>query len=258
MDFTVAPETPIARLPRVLRPPALVVRNLFPGLAARRKYVYEADGLATAHFSPFLDNQEYAGRYAETADEFFGEDVRWRMWVLTALARQCVDLEGSFAEFGVYRGGCAFMILSMCRLPPSKRVFLFDTFEGIPPEALTDSERESGLAGGLADTSLGHVANRLAAWRRQISLVPGDVFHTLGDYDTGALSFVHMDMNAAAPTRHALDYVYQRLVPGAVVVFDDYGWKGLEAQRATVDEFLSQRPESVIALPTGQGLMIKR
>jgi|SRR5271165_2780309 len=258
MDWTVSPNTPIARLPRALRPPALVVRNLFPGLAARRKYVYEADGLATAHFSPFLDDREYADLYAETAHELFGVDVRWRMWVQTSLARECRDLPGNYAEFGVYRGGCAFMVLSTCSLPPSKHVFLFDTFAGIPADALTESEVAAGLAGGLADTSSGHVAERLVKWRAQVTLVEGDVFETLPIQETGPLAFVHMDMNAAAPTLRALEYVYPRLVAGAILLLDDYGWKGLEAQRDVVDEFFSQKPETVVALPTGQGLLIKR
>ena len=63
---------------------------------------------------------------------------------------------------------------------------------------------------------------------------------------------------AAAPTRRALEYVHPRLVAGAIMVFDDYGEAGLEDQRAVVDEFLSEQPESVIALPTRQGLLVKR
>jgi hypothetical protein len=258
MDWTVSPDTPIARLPAALRPPALVVRNLFPGMAARRKYVYEADGLATAHFSPFLTDPDFERLYAQTADEWFGADVRWRLWVLLSAVRECFALSGNLAEFGVYRGGCAYMVLSLCRLPESRRLFLFDTFEGIPADALTESERTEGLAGGLADTSVEHVVGRLAQWKDQVSIVEGDVFETIPATETGALAFVHLDMNAAAPTRHVLEHIYPRLTPGALVLFDDYGWKGLEAQRSVVDEFFANTPERVVALPTGQGLVIKR
>ena len=54
-----------------------------------------------------------------------------------------------------------------------------------------------------------------------------------------------------------LEHVYDRLVPGAVVVFDDYGWKGYEDQRRTVDEFLIDRSETIIALPTGQATFLR-
>jgi len=149
------------------------------------------------------------------------------------------------------------MILSTCALPASQRVFLFDTFAGIPAEALTEAEIAEGLAGGLADTSLGYVKQRLAKWSSQITFVEGDVFQTLPEQDTGNLAFVHMDMNAAAPTVRALEYTYPRMVPGAIMVLDDYGWKGLEAQRTVVDEFFADKPEAVVVLPTGQGLLIK-
>lgn len=42
------------------------------------------------------------------------------------------------------------------------------------------------------------------------------------------------------------------------MVFDDYGWKDFEGQREVADEFFSTQIEKVVALPTGQGLVIKR
>jgi hypothetical protein len=267
MDFTVYLNTPIARLSRLRRPLGLLVRRILLALSSLRRtssrpnYVYEADGLATVHFSPFLHDHQYGDLYSEMASEWFvgsRADVRWRMWVLTSLARECGVLPGNYAEFGVYRAGCAFMILATSAVPSSKRLFLFDTFAGIPAEALLEPEIGAGLAGELANTSLEYVARRLSKWHSQIVLVEGDVFQTLLEADSGPLAFVHMDLNAAAPTRRALEYVYPRLVTGAIIVFDDYGWKGLEAQRTVVDEFFSKKPETVLALPTGQGLLIKR
>lgn len=269
MDWTVYPDTPIARLPRWLRPPALLVRNAVFAIARRERvagtgkpeYVYEADGLATIHFSPFLYDREYSRLYDEMASDWFvgtRADVRWRMWVLTSMARECQVLSGDVAEFGVYRAGCAYMLLATSAVPPSKRLFLFDTFTGIPSDELSESEVETGLAGALGNTSIEYVTSRLSEWNSQINIVEGNVFQTLPNVDTGPLAFVHMDLNAAAPTRRALEYAYPRLVAGAITVFDDYGEKGLEAQRAVVDEFLSDKPERVVALPTRQGLLIKR
>ena len=269
LDWTIYPDTPIARLPRWVRPLALLVRNVTfvfvrrGGAAAteRPEYVYEADGLATVHFSPFLHDHEYGELYDQMASDWFvgtQADVRWRMWVLTSMARECQVLSGDIAEFGVYRAGCAFMLLATSAVPPSKRLFLFDTFTGIPEHELSEPEMATGLAGALADTSADYVTSRLSQWHSQIEVVEGNIFQTLPSVETGPLAFVHMDLNAAAPTKRALEYSYPRLVAGAITVFDDYGEKGLEAQRAVVDEFLSDKPERVVALPTRQGLLIKR
>ena len=267
LDLTVYPDTPIERLPRALRFPALLVRNLIFAFTRPHRpppqdeYVYEADGLATVHFSPFLHDRRYAQLYEEMASDWYvglDADVRWRMWILTSLAKECRTLPGSYVEFGVYRAGCAFMMLSTSDVPSEKRIYMFDTFAGIPGEGLTHSEVETGLAGALANTSLDYVRQRLAPWLSQLVLVEGDVFETLQATETGPLAFVHMDLNASAPTLRALEYSYPRMEAGAIMVFDDYGEKGLESQRAAVDEFLADKPESVVALPTRQGVLLKR
>ena len=66
-----------------------------------------------------------------------------------------------------------------------------------------------------------------------------------------------MDLNASAPTRVALEYAFPRLSAGGMIVFDDYGWTGLEAQRDVIDAFVRDKAEQVIALPTGQALLVK-
>lgn len=236
-----------------------IVRNLF----ARRsepEYVFESDGLATVHFSPFLADEDWNGRYEELRREWFPEaevDLRWRLWLMTAAARHCAPLNGNYAEFGVYRAGCAFMIFATGAFGEDRRFFLFDTFGGIPAEGLAPEEVRFGLAGAHSDTSVEYVRRRLEPWQDRIVIVPGDVNETLRDADTGPLAFVHMDLNAAEPTQVALEYAYPRLVNGGMIVFDDYGQRGLEPQRAAVDAFLAGK-ENVIAIPSGQGLLVKR
>ncbi len=257
MDWSVAPGTRIARLPRWLQVPAIVVRNVLP---EQRDWSYDADGLATVHHSPFEADAEFARLYERMAAEWFRDEVvdaRWRMWILTRWARYARDLPGDFAEFGTYRGGCAWMILSTAGLPAERRFHLFDTFAGIPDANLTEAEREAAFGGRLADTSVGYVRALLAPWDPIPRLWPGDVFDTMPAAQTGPLAFAHIDLNAAAPTEHVLRHVDERLVSGGVIVFDDYGWRGYEDQRARIDAFYAGRPEVVVALPTGQAVVVR-
>jgi hypothetical protein len=189
---------------------------------------------------------------------FPGADVRWRMWLLTSLAQECQNLPGNFAEFGTWRGGCAYMILSRTKVAVGHRFFLFDTFAGIPMDRLTERERELGFAGMLGNTSPDYVDSLLARWRPRYQLCPGDIFRTLDTVDVGALSFAHIDMNAAAPSQLALEFVYERMTQGGIIVFDDYGFGGCHDQRVMIDAFFEDRPEQPIALPTGQAFVIKR
>src|SRR5439155_6925714 len=111
----------IDRLPGPLRPAARRLRD-----TVRRAYPYEADGMGTFHLSPFLEDPSFNERYAKVAWTWDVPDIRWRLWVLTRAARQCSLLDGSFAEFGVYRGGCAYMILTGSPPAADRKYHLFD------------------------------------------------------------------------------------------------------------------------------------
>jgi hypothetical protein len=218
-----------------------------------------ADGFATAHYCPFTDDDEFDALYWEMQRSWYpGADVRWRMWVLTTLAQACQQLPGNFAEFGTWRGGCAYMILGRTKVAPSHRFFLFDTFTGIPANRLTERERNEGFAGRLKDTSLEHVDDLLTRWRPRYTLCPGDIFDTISAIDVGVLSFAHIDLNAAAPTRAALDFTYKHMICGGIIVFDDYGQADYNDQRIVIDEFFHNLPEKPIAVPTSQAFVIKR
>lgn len=249
----------IARLRRSLGPPAAAALTALARATdpERAPYVYESDGLATAWHSPFLADREWQSRYDAMARDWFSGgvvDVRWRMWILTQMARSSDGL-GAFAEFGTNRGGCAYMMLATTRRSP---LYMFDTFAGIPATNLTQEERAAGFAGSWADTSVEHVRRRLAEWADRARFCVGDVFETLEDVETGELALVHMDLNAAAATRRALEYAHPRLRAGGVIVFDDYGFTGYEDQRAVVDDFLAATQDLPVALPTGQALLFKR
>ena len=43
-----------------------------------------------------------------------------------------------------------------------------------------------------------------------------------------------------------------------MVLFDDYGQKGLETQRAVIEDFLQDKGEALLAIPTGQALLVKQ
>jgi len=243
----------ISQLPAPLRPPARFVRDMI-----QPRYAFQADGYATIHYSPFVNDAGFNSRFAQVVDTWpTSPDIRWRLWIMTRSAIHCSALDGSFAEFGVFRGGCSFMVLSECRPHAGRSYYLFDTFSGIPHEKLADYEKGVGLGGRLSNTSVAEVEERLAPWRDQIRIVQGDVFETLKTTETGPLAFVHLDLNAAAPSEVALEYSYSRLVPGGIAVFDDYGWAEFEEQRKVIDRYFSGRKDGLIALPTGQAISVK-
>jgi len=64
--------------------------------------------------------------------------------------------------------------------------------------------------------------------------------------------FVHLDLDLHDPTLAALEYFYPRLVPGAVVVCDDYQWPG---ERKAIQDFCARQGISFATTPTGQAVL---
>ncbi len=65
-------------------------------------------------------------------------------------------------------------------------------------------------------------------------------------------------MNIAAPEVAAIEYFWDKLVTGAPVLLDDYGWQHYALQKRDMDRFAGRNGVKIATLPTGQGLLIKR
>ena len=72
-----------------------------------------------------------------------------------------------------------------------------------------------------------------------------------------SVAYLHIDMNAAEPERAALEFFWNRLVPGAPVILDDYAWVACWQQKQAMDEFALQVGCEILTLPTGQGMLMK-
>ena len=68
---------------------------------------------------------------------------------------------------------------------------------------------------------------------------------------------VKLDKQDADTANASLDKLFDRVSPGAPIVFDDYGWLAYRKQKVAEDSWLGKRGYHILELPTGQGLLIK-
>jgi O-methyltransferase len=69
--------------------------------------------------------------------------------------------------------------------------------------------------------------------------------------------FVYLDADLYQSTKDGLDFFYPRMVPGGIIMFDDYGtsnWPGVEK---AVREFCSENDIFPVKMAWWQGLIIK-
>lgn len=171
-------------------------------------------------------------------------------FLLHALARAQSALDGAMAEVGVYQGVSARLI---AEAKGDRPLHLFDTFAGLPdPDA---AERRVLTRGQFAASLEG--VQRLLDGYPEVHYHPG-VFPDSADgaVDGAVFSLVHLDVDLHDSTLAGLRYFYPRLLPGGIIISHDYSiLPGVE--RAFAD-FLADKPEAVIELPTTQAMVVKR
>lgn len=230
--------------------------------------VYSNDALICFNSYAFVDDPDFQRAYQRGARALGDEDWyqwQWRVHVGLWAAAGASRLEGDFVECGVSHGFLSSAIMEYLdwdRL--GKTFYLLDTFAGLDPRFISESERESGalvkseelVRNGMYVDGVDSVRANFAEWSNH-RIVVGAVPETLGQVESESIAYLHIDMNCAPPEVAALRYFWPKLTPGAFVLLDDYANRGRDEQRVAMDEVARDLDVSICALPTGQGLLLK-
>jgi O-methyltransferase len=181
--------------------------------------------------------------------------LMWRLHVLVWCAQNALRLEGDFVECGVHRGFMTAVAAHYLDFGTRAKTWhLFDTFSGIPADQLDPGHSNPAAfqVPGLYEA----VAQRFAAYPNVV-VHRGRVPEVLRESAPPRVAFLHLDMNSSKAEVGALEVLYERLVPGAFVLLDDYGWCAYRQQKIAEDAFFEPRGCKILELPTGQGLVLK-
>lgn len=164
---------------------------------------------------------------------------------------------GDFVECGVWRGGSSMnMALTLLALGASDReLFLFDTFTGMSEPTVDDVDVHGRVAQTKFQTmadgdvnkwcyaSIEEVRDNLRSTgypQHRLHLVKGKVEDTLPASAPERIALLRLDTDWFESTQHELVHLFPRLVPGGVMIIDDYGhWQG--ARRAVDGYFENHR-----------------
>ena len=198
-----------------------------------------------------------AGLRAHGSDQ----KIYWRLYVALYFARRAMDLEGDLVECGVWRGYISRAIMEYVDWENSdKQFYLLDTFHGLEEDLLTENERaNTAKIHHLNAHFAGEFDRAVATFDgiRGVHLIRGIVPDTLPCCDAEKVSYLSIDMNCANPEIAAAEYFWDKLVPSAAIVLDDYGFVSYEDQKRAFDKFAEERGVPILALPTGQGIILK-
>jgi len=183
-----------------------------------------------------------------------------RLYALWSSVRYLLDagIDGDFVETGVWRGGSMMLVArEILRAGAAPRqLWLYDTFTGLPrPNAELDVDvlGNRAIDGWQArnldgDNSVWAYADETEVRRNMAStgypaerlrFVAGKVEATIPTQAPDHIAMLRIDTDWHVSYAHVLNTLYDRVVPGGVVLFDDYGH--FLGARQAVDEFRRTR-----------------
>ena len=191
------------------------------------------------------------------------------------------DLPGSIVECGVFKGSSLMTFVKLLDIyspgDTLRRVIGFDTFTGFVGLDAKDGQpdtRRDKVVGGFNSVDFKPALERAIAIAKSDSMIPrfsrvelveGDVVKTLPAFVKAnpglRISLLHLDVDLYEPTLAALECLYPLVVPGGIVLLDEYGMEGFPGESAAFDEYFAGDRPVLTKFPyisTPGGYFIKR
>jgi hypothetical protein len=169
----------------------------------------------------------------------------WSVHVACWAGENAAKLDGDFIECGVGAG-----IFSRC-------IMRYLNFNGTT-RAFWLADRWAPGPGGTSFIEDFGTVKKLFAPYRNARLIRGLVPDTLPLIEAEKVAYLYLDLNVAAPEIAAAEHFWPRMVPGAMMVLDDFGFIGHEEQRQAFIDFAARHDAPLLYCPTGQGVIVKR
>jgi len=209
-----------------------------------------------ATYCPWNADKAFKELYSVVRDFTLVDESRcFELW---KLIEQCTKLKtGHCIEIGVWRGGTGAVIAKQaanCGL--SDTVHLCDTFAGVVKAGRHDSSYKGGehsdttrlkVEGLMKQLSLDNV-------RLHEGVFPDDTGEQLESLE---FRFCHIDVDVYESANDILAWIWDRMVPGGMIVYDDYGFKCCDGIRRHVEEQMGSPDRIVIHNLNGHAIVVK-
>ncbi len=201
----------------------------------------------------FKELYSFCGSYTMTSVE--------RMYSLYISTKYIIEnnIEGDFVECGVWKGGSAMLIAKYLKMKKieSRKIYLYDTFEGMTKPSKFDISYEGNLAidefskqktsedsSNWCESGIEEVKQNMYSTDfnpEKIIFAAGKVEETIPNIiPDNKIALLRLDTDWYASTKHELIHLYHKLAYSGVLIIDDYGhWEG--AKKA-VTEYFQDKP----------------
>lgn len=182
----------------------------------------------------------------------------WRCHELWSLLGELRDVPGAILEVGVWRGGTGALLAARAdRLGLDETIYLCDTWRGVAKTGDVDIYYRDGKHDDASREIVAKLITGMGLSNVELleGVFPEDTADRIPD---GTFRLCHCDVDVYESAKGVLEWVWPRLAPGGVVVFDDYGFPACPGVTKLVDEQRMRDDRLVLHNLNGHGLIVKR
>ncbi|MCL2144411.1 MAG: TylF/MycF family methyltransferase [Endomicrobia bacterium] len=211
--------------------------------------------LPSATYAPWRTDLAFIETYDQIKNNTL-VDI-YRCYELWQLVDETSGLDGAIIEIGVWRGGTGALIAKRAELSEiTSLVYLCDTFTGVVKSGENDSSYNGGehadTSKSIVDTLIGKLG--LSNTKILTGVFPDDTSEMITDTK---FRFCHVDVDVFKSANDIAGWIWNKLVIGGVIVFDDYGFKSCDGITKFVNQERKKNDRIVVHNLNGHGIIIK-
>ncbi|MFZ1784195.1 MAG: TylF/MycF/NovP-related O-methyltransferase [Ferruginibacter sp.] len=213
----------------------------------------------SANYAPWRGDEAFMNIYNQIKSNTLVDIYRcYELWQLVQKVNS-LDPEAAILEVGVWRGGTAGIMAQQLANQKSNAVlYLADTFTGVAKAGANDSYYTGGEHSDTSQQIVEDVLNTKSNYPNYKILkgiFPDDTAHEIKPDEVFGLC--HIDVDVYESAKDILEWVWDKLIPGGVVVFDDYGFHSCTGVAKLVDGYRHYPDRQIIHNLNGHAVMIK-
>lgn len=162
-------------------------------------------------------------------------------------AGKCLEMPGDFVELGCYKGDTSLALAEVLK-NSEKRLWIYDSFEGLPEKSLEDESvlGKDFVFGELAVTKR-EVKERFLRAGLKVPVIKKGWFSEFSSDDLPEkIAFCFLDGDFYESIKSGLKLIENKMSEGAVIIVHDYNNPALPGVKKAVDEWTSTRGLQVL------------
>lgn len=223
-----------------LRLAEVLVKKIYPA------YIFNDFG--RLHFEDDYFKQKYIRFDNKNLRSY---DRKYTVW---QFMNHIKHIPGHTAECGTFTGATSWYICESIK-NTNKKHLVFDSFQGLSEP---DKEDGNSWAKGNLSASEEIFTSNLKEFIDFIEIYKGWIPESFNKIKETKFSFLHIDVDLYQPTFDSIEFFYPLISTGGIIICDDYGFvQTCPGAKKAIDDFMKDKKEDIILLPTGQCLIIK-